>query len=76
MCKKCRTITINKIGKDTAERVHKVHVLKEKWAKEKERKFQQYREMRDAELRIVKALCQQAVFQPAQKDVPFFYTSS
>ena len=75
MCKKCRTVAINTIGKDTAERVHKVHILKEKWAKEKERKIQHYREMRDAELKIVKALCQQAVFQQTQREAPFSYIS-
>lgn len=59
MCGSCKSAVVNKLEKETAERTHKVQLLKEKWAKEKELKAQIFKEKKD-ELRKVKLLCQQA----------------
>ena len=60
MCGSCKYAVVNKLEKDTAERTLKVQLLKEKWAKEKELKAQIFTEKKEAELRKVKLLCQQA----------------
>lgn len=61
MCGSCRAVVANKIEREAAERNLKVQLLKEKWAKERELKSQLFKEKKEAELRNVKLLCQQAL---------------
>jgi len=60
MCRLCRE-DVAKMMDNRLERVHRVQLLKERWAKEKEHKAQQFREKKEAELRKVQLECQQAV---------------
>lgn len=43
------------------ERVHKVQLLKEKWAKEKDKKAQEFKEKKEAELKKIRQECEQAM---------------
>mmetsp|Transcript_13710 Transcript_13710/g.18767 ORF Transcript_13710/g.18767 Transcript_13710/m.18767 type:complete len:87 (+) Transcript_13710:96-356(+) len=61
MCRLCRENVETKLMDNRIERVHRVQLLKEKWAKEKEHKVQQFKERKEAELRKVQLECQQAV---------------
>ena len=61
MCGSCRAVVANRIEKEVAERNLKVQLLKKKWAKEKELKSQLLKEKKEAELRNIKLLCQQAL---------------
>lgn len=61
MCGSCKAVVVNKLERDSVERTLKVQFLKERWAKEKELKAQIFKEKKEAELRKVKLLCQQAL---------------
>lgn len=69
MCRSCRE-ELHKIIDHSAERVEKVQLLKEKWAREKELKAKIYQEKKELELRKIRLECQQASIFHSRKLIP------